>query len=143
MAFTSAGVLAWAETVLQADATLQGLLPGGWWLGAAPPGVVTPCGTLNEPQPGSDLNTLYGVRWATDVQLQVSVFGPADDVAGITNLAAAAAQVDALLQRTTGGAAGTTALACVRQTSHLLPQPGLINGQQWYGVYQVYQVIAQ
>lgn len=140
-ALPAAGVIAWAQQLLSSDSALSGYLTGGWYLGAAPTSVVVPCGVLNEPTAAQDLNTLYGNPWASDVSLQVSVFGPAADVSTI--LFPAAQRVYALLQRAQGGAQGTVTLSCVRQTNHLLAQPDLINGVQWYGFYQVFKVIAQ
>lgn len=143
-AVPAAGALAWAQQLLSGDATLAGLAPAGVYLGALPPpppGTAQQVGVvLNEPTPAQDRNTLYGNPWASDVDLQVTVFGPAS---GMTAMFTAAARVYTLLQRASGGAQGTVVLACIRQTNRLLPQPELVNGVQQLGIYQGFQVIAQ
>lgn len=143
MTFTavpSAGTIAWAQQVLGSDSTLMALLPGGVFLGALPAGSSTPGVVLNEPSDAQDLNTLYGNPWAADVDLQVTVFGP---TASMNTLATAAQRVYTLLQRATGGAAGTIVASCLRVRNRTVPQPELINGAQWYGIYQGFSVTAQ
>ncbi|SRR5260221_5257038 len=93
----------WLKSVLVADSTLTALAPGGIWRGSAPPAVpgttpVTPYIILGF-QSGIDVLTINAYRLMTQPLYQIRAFGPA---AISTTIAAAAAEIDLLLARTSG-----------------------------------------
>lgn len=88
----------WLKSVLGADSTITANAPGGIWRGSAPSGTVTPYVIISL-QSGLDVLTINAVRLMTQPLYQVRAIGPA----GIsTTIAAAAAEIDALLARTSG-----------------------------------------
>jgi len=88
----------WLKSVLAADSTLTGYAPGGIWRGLAPSGTVTPFIVIAF-QAGTDVLTMNATRLFVNPLFQVKVTGPATLS---PTLGAAAAEIDALLARTSG-----------------------------------------
>lgn len=91
--------------ILQNDATLQGLAPGGVWRGLAPPAEATPFVVMSH-QAGSDVTTMNGIRVMGSLLYQVKAVGPSSATAAV---AQAAARIDRLL----GGPPGVPASGLV------------------------------
>lgn len=106
--------LEWLIATLEADATLAAEVPGGWHRGSAPTGTTLPFGIIGF-QGGTDvINASGGVRLLNRSLFQAKVVGNANDTA---NVAAAASELDALLQseRLGGNATGGAVLSCIRE----------------------------
>src|SRR5258708_31684482 len=88
----------WLKSVLAADSTLTGFAPGGIWRGMAPSGTVTPFIVISF-QAGVDVLTMNAIRLFVTPLYQVKCVGP---MTLSTTIAAAAAEIDSLLARTSG-----------------------------------------
>ncbi len=88
----------WLKSVLAADSVLTGYAPGGIWYSSAPSGTATPYIILSL-QSAIDVLTMNAHRLMVQPLYQIRAFGPA---AISTTIAAAAAEIDLLLARTSG-----------------------------------------
>src|SRR5258708_7187298 len=88
----------WLKSVLAADSTLTGFAPGGIWRGMAPSGTVTPFIVVAF-QAGADVLTMNAIRLFVTPLYQVQFLGA---MTLSNTLAAAAAEIDSLLARTSG-----------------------------------------
>ena len=98
--------------ILQVDATLSGLAPGGVWRGLAPPASSTPFVVMSH-QAGTDVLTMNGVRLFVSMLYLVKAVGPSSATAAV---ALAAARIDRLLGSPPGlPASGAVIVASVTE----------------------------
>lgn len=131
--------LAWLYSTLTSDATLAGLVPGGWWRDMAPPGTAQPFGILTQ-QSATDVLGSYAQRLMVTALYQVKVCSPASQFA---TLASAADRLDALIGHTsnlTAPSGDATILSCYREQALALselPSDGVL----WSHVGGLYRVL--
>lgn len=117
--FASAAALAFDYATLTTDATLQGLVTGGWYQDMAPDGTAEPYGVLHV-QSAPDMRTMNAYLIHTDPLITIRVIGAQSLY---PTLLAAAQRVDALLDRTNGTAPdGTIITACYREDELSIPE---------------------
>jgi hypothetical protein len=121
--FATASAIAFDYNLLSNDATLQGLVTGGWHLDQAPAGTVEPYGVIHQ-QSAPDMRTMNAFLMHTDPLITIRVIG---SQTLYPTLLQAAQRVDALLGRTSGVAPdGQTITACYRENELNIPE--LVSG---------------
>lgn len=136
----AADSIAWAGAVLSADTQFVASVPGGVHIGAAPRGVAFPVCALWV-QDAPEYRTGIGAnRIWTNPTLMVKISAPQDNFAAVR---AAASRAHALLDKQMGEAEGSTVIGCVMRRGFPLPEPALINGQQWISFVQLYELYVQ
>lgn len=121
--FATAAAIAFDYALLTGDATLAGLVTGGWHLDAAPDGTSEPYGVLHQ-QSAPDMRTMNAYLIHTDPLITVRVIG---SQALYTTLLTAAQRVDTLLGRTSGTAPDGTVITAVYRENEL-NIPELVGG---------------
>lgn len=108
----------WLYSTLSGDATLNGLLPGGWSRDMAEPGTPTPFGVIGL-QSSTDVLGAGGYRQMVNAVFQLSIMGPASEYPAIV---AASDRVDVLLGRASGSVSDAYILSCTREQTLELPK---------------------
>ena len=121
---TSRG-FSWLYSLLTGDATLAGLLPGGWSRDMADPGTPTPFGVFSL-QSATDVKGAGGYRQMVNALYQITIAGPATEYAIIV---AASDRVDVLLGRASGSTTDAYILSATREQTIELPK--LEDGVLW------------
>lgn len=124
-------------STLSGDANLANYAPGGIHRGFAQPGTVVPFVVMGY-QAGSDTLTMNAVRVASQPLLQIKAVGPASMSMQVGQ---AASEIDDMLKRTSGSAAGGLILAFYRETPLFLDQE--VNGEPWVDIGGLYRSIIQ
>jgi len=105
-------VLAWIESTLTADATLQGLAPGGVFQTFALPGTTTPYTLVKYlPNSSSDVLKFGGIAYS-DMRFQVTVVGPIASQQTIADAAKRANDLLTVTEQTT--VTGGTLISSIR-----------------------------
>lgn len=127
----------WMVATLKNDSAVTGALPGGIWLGVAPPKQQTyPLATI-QAQGGRDVMGSNQTRLWLDADFVLKIYGPATNPQALETAADA---IDAALEKQSGTSAdGGVIMTSIRQQAYILSE--LVNGELYFALHSVYRLL--